>query len=787
MKRKPAFGWVLVPFAACTWLLTATAAVGPVITATKDDNLGPGLRKQVGDQITYTVTIGNTGSTATSVLFTDPDPANTTFVSVNSTPIARDDTYAAIGNVQITIPAPGVLANDNDPDDAVNGAGTLTVSAAPSTTTQGGNLSVSANGGFTYNPAPGFMGADTFTYTLSDGEGKTDTATVTINVTGVIWFINASAGAGGDGRLTAPFNSIAAFNSTAADEAGDNIFLYTGTYTTPPTVLNNERLIGQGATASIASITGLSVPTGSLALPTTGGTRPTISVSSGTGITLAVGNTVDGLNVSNSNGNGITGSAVGTLTLADFDVTVTGGTALSLTTSGTVTATGTDNDLSSSNGTALNLTSVTIGAAGLTFKSISSGSASNSSGNGIILDTTGTAGGLTVTGSGTAGSGGTIQHKNGADGSTTQGSGIYLNSTSGVSLSRMQLNDFQNFGIRGANVTGFSLSNSTINGINGTTDAGGSEEGAIRFDGLFTTGSFTAAQTATISGCTISGSYSDNLRVQNASGTLSRITVDNCTFGLLNDSITNGGNNLVFDGAAGTTMNITLTSSTITGARGQLLIVTGHGGGHMDVVVRGNRFYNTDTHTLSAGGGVVLQGGDLGIADFTFDVSYNRFKGTKGAALNIYKATNTTGGAFTGTVKGNQIGDPLVAGSGAPNSAPALWIQDHGAGTYTVLIRDNDIVQYGEEAIDLQSTQGSGTLNASIFNNTVSPDPDNGFSGLNIEPGAIISDSGTMNVVVGSFATAGDKNNFSTGDAFDFSDIRVLRASSTTVLNLSKN
>ena len=237
------------------------------------------------------------------------------------------------------------------------------LTAGLATTTGGGNLSVAANGSFTYNPAPGFTGTDTFTYTISDGEVNTDTATATISVAGRIWFINAAAGAGGDGRLTTPFNSVAAFNSTAADAAGDNIFLYSGTYTTPPTLLANERLIRQGATASVTTITGLAAPSGSVVLPTTGGARPTIAVTSGTGITLASGNTVNGLNVTNSAGSGITGSAVGTLALADFDVTVTGGTALSLTTSGTGTATGSDNDLNSTNGTALNVNAVNIGAA----------------------------------------------------------------------------------------------------------------------------------------------------------------------------------------------------------------------------------------------------------------------------------------------------------------------------------------------------------------------------------------------------------------------------------------
>ena len=64
-----------------------------------------------------------------------------------------------------------------------------------------------------------------------------------------------------------------------------------------------------------------------------------MAVSSGTGMTLGSGNNVLGLNVTNSNGSGISGSAVGVLTLADFDVTVTGGAALTLSTSGTVAIT----------------------------------------------------------------------------------------------------------------------------------------------------------------------------------------------------------------------------------------------------------------------------------------------------------------------------------------------------------------------------------------------------------------------------------------------------------------
>ena len=62
--------------------------------------------------------------------------------------------------------------------------------------------------------------------------------------------------------------------------------------------------------------------------------------------------------------------------------------------------------ISAPSGVGLSVTNATIGAAGLTFSSISSANAAK----GIELNNTGSLAGLTVTGSGSAGSGGTIQN-----------------------------------------------------------------------------------------------------------------------------------------------------------------------------------------------------------------------------------------------------------------------------------------------------------------------------------------------------------------------------------------
>ena len=155
--------------------------------------------------------------------------------------------------------------------------------------------------------------------------------------------------------------------------------------------------------------------------------------------------------------------------------------------------------------------------------------------NGIrIQDTNGS---FTVTGTGgtctnanTAGcSGGTIANSTGADDSsaTPIGTGIVLNNATNISLTRMWIHDHSNYGIRGTSVTGFTLDNSVLNGTNGT-DAPASagspfNEGTIKIDNL--------AGSATISNTHISGGISNNVRINNTSATVNRVTFTNDTIG----------------------------------------------------------------------------------------------------------------------------------------------------------------------------------------------------------------------------------------------------------------
>ncbi|HEX3146069.1 MAG TPA: Ig-like domain-containing protein, partial [Pyrinomonadaceae bacterium] len=368
------------------------AAPPPTVTATKTDALFTDLdndgKADPGDTLKYTVTITATGADATGVQFTDTLDPNTTFVAgtLMTTPLARNDSYSATGNVRISVPAPGVLANDSDPD----GVGPA-ISATPGTflSTQGGNVILNANGSFTYNPPAGFEGSDSFTYTLNDNDSpnNTDTATVSITVSGMIWFIDNSASCPCDGRLTNPFDSINSFQSVNNGSgnnpaANDNIFIYESgsAYVGSFALLNGQKVIGQDATASLSSITGLTPPPESDPLPVTNSGNGTIVLiqSSGTSISVASGNTLTGF-TAGSSVTDISGSGFGTLTISD--VTLNGvGQGLDLS-NGTLTAT--FGAISSTNSltTGISLT----GVAG----SLTSGSTTvtNATGIGISVDT----------------------------------------------------------------------------------------------------------------------------------------------------------------------------------------------------------------------------------------------------------------------------------------------------------------------------------------------------------------------------------------------------------------
>lgn len=95
----------------------------------------------------------------------------------NQPPVALDDSYLDSKNQIQSIPAPGVLSNDTDPDGD-------DLTAHLETDVSSGTLSLNADGSFVYTPDNNFIGQDSFTYVAKDTSGAPSaSATVTIDVT----------------------------------------------------------------------------------------------------------------------------------------------------------------------------------------------------------------------------------------------------------------------------------------------------------------------------------------------------------------------------------------------------------------------------------------------------------------------------------------------------------------------------------------------------------------------------------------------------------------------------
>src|SRR6185295_3892658 len=102
------------------------------------------------------------------------------------------------------------------------------------------------------------------------------------------------------------------------DIANDNIFVYSGAYVGGLTLLAGEKFIGQGAGDTLLNITGLTAPSGTNLLPSTGGASPAIA-SSGANITLGSGNTIRGVTLNGTAPAAVelTGAGFGTVTIAE--------------------------------------------------------------------------------------------------------------------------------------------------------------------------------------------------------------------------------------------------------------------------------------------------------------------------------------------------------------------------------------------------------------------------------------------------------------------------------------
>ncbi len=149
--------------------LISQALHGSVVLNTNGSfDYTPALNYNGADSFTYVANDGTRDSLVATV--------SLTVAAVNDLPVAVNDTYSTVQDLPLTVPAgTGVLANDTDPD-------STGLTAALAVNPSHGSLSFSADGSFTYTPAVGFTGVDTFSYTAADLVGASNVATVTVTV-----------------------------------------------------------------------------------------------------------------------------------------------------------------------------------------------------------------------------------------------------------------------------------------------------------------------------------------------------------------------------------------------------------------------------------------------------------------------------------------------------------------------------------------------------------------------------------------------------------------------------
>jgi hypothetical protein len=557
---------------------------------------------------------------------------------------------------------------------------------------------------------------------------------------------------------TATFNGGALSGSTANAfdvTNGSPVVTYAGTITNATAkVVSIVNTTGGNKTFSgnlTSTGTGLTVSgnSGTSTILFSGGTK-SFTTGANTAVNLA---TNTGCFINFSNG----GLAITTTTAVGFNATG-GGTV-------TVTTGANNNTISSTTGIALNVNSTTIGASGLTFKSIASGSAAN----GIVLNTTGSSGGLTVTGDGASDAanttkgritaksgGGTLVLGSGGTLSATTGAAISLTSTSGVVLRNMIIQNGASDGIAATSVTGLTVDNTLVTGKTLGYGLHATTTSAItivhsEFNSNATAASVPAADIRNVGFDNVTGTHSIThslfqvaaehvVVLKNTTGTTT-FNVTNCTF---SGAQAGDGLDIYAYGTSNVTANIQGTTCSGNSAFGFDSGTETTQSGSLNLTINGcfftNNFVGLDVAHGSSGSN-------------TFNITNNTFTtnvASSSQALNINRLGHpsfTGFGLFTGTISGNIIGNAAVPNSGS-DVGDGITVQTNGnGGINRFSILNNTIRSYGQHGIHVSGVDATTghTLEVKIQNNNIA----NGeavvsLDGINVGMGALNTDKITM-------------------------------------------
>ena len=713
-------------------VLEARIAPAAALGATKIAVFAPGGdlnhdgKFQPGDTILYTVTITNNGDVDLSgVSFNDLIDGNTTLGAVNVSPLALDDTFSAVANTLLEVgvthgafpaaqTAGSVTANDVEflgdtftlsKLEAVSfSGGTATAASAH------GTVTMNANGNFTYLPAAGFTGTDTFHYTITDkgldgiagnADDLTSVGTVTINVgTQKVWYVdNSYAGANGpsDGRSTTPFTSLATLNLTTGvghvDGPGDILYVSHGTgaaYTGGIVLEGNQTLHGQGEALTVGGFT-----------LNAAGTAPLLT---------NVGGTIVALSNAGSNVNAIKG-----VTLGDSNIDISGSSFGTLNITNTVSLNGT--------GKALDLTTGTINAtlADLTVTSSATQGISLTGVDGALTATSGSFAG--ITGDDIFISGGAANITLGISDTNTAGHSVdIVSKTSGtVSLSGSINDTGTGLLLSGDNGATFHFTGGIIanTGANKAFSATGG--GTIDVTGSGNTLTTTTATALEVTGTTIGGNGLTFLSINKNGGSTNAITLDSTGGGFL--TVTGSGTTAA---SGGTLQNISGVDAVHLNNTGGL--ITFKNMVIQDITSPGDAGAVNDTHSnVDAIQGTQILGG-LTIDHTTIQRISD--SGINGSVDNAGSPQSPTATVWNGlTITNSTIQDTNrfnVSGHADAQSEGAVFM----LGLKGTVLVTGDTIQRAGSGLDI-NTDTSGILDMTVQSNT--------FTTLYKEPGGTAS------------------------------------------------
>lgn len=708
-----------------------------------------------------TLTVGNTTNPDVALSGNKPalDLTNGVFAATSKFAFINspDTSTIEINTVSGSLACSSTLVNARD------GATAIDIQNSSAALDFGSTTANHFNGGTVISITNSAAGSVTFSNlsipNLGNGVGLIANAGGTINIGGTASNIiartalnitNTSFGAG------ATFASITATNFFSTP--GVNLNNVTG----GPLVINGGSISSIFATANAFDVNAGSSDityAGTISYTGTSSAR-TVEVTARTGGTVTLSgnitaNTGTGINVASNTGGTVvfsgatknlgtgasnavtlatnTGSTIN-FTGGGLVLATTSGTGFSATGGGTVNVTGSGNTISSTTGTALNVANTTIGSSNLNFQSISSNGGTAA---GIILNTTGTIGGLVVNGDGlntTKGgnaSGGTIANK--SDGGTNDsglvGTAIFLNNTSNVVLQRMQINDCQNFGIRGLDVGNFTFQYSTINGSNGNTNVG--TEDCIGFGTSQPAGANGLKNGAIvlIDNCIIRGAVEHNVEFYNIANTFN-VTVSNCN--ITNNSLALGGDGIQIElhtdsnaGTAAANGTFSIQNCFFDDNKSQPLQAAANGDSFMDITINNCMVQKT----TQGNEGFLLSNGTDG--DLVAHVTNNTITGIGGAAIFVGQTAGnaTANSSLTAVITGNTIVHPTTSTNSAIiaflTSCDGVGFCALQAATANILIDNNTVTQNSTGGVSrgiFVDTPDNNTIpsyTVTVTNNTV--------------------------------------------------------------------